>query len=72
MKRRIRIIDNYRILIDEINFYYPKDAENREKTQMEYRIYIEFTNRERLILKFTSSEHRDNALRILDSEFDGN
>jgi len=70
MKRKKIIIDNHRIIIDEINYYYPKDAQNREKTQTEYKLYIEFTNRERLILKFDSSENRDNALRILDAEFD--
>jgi len=70
MRKKKIIMENHRIIIDEINYYYPKDIENKEKTQTEYRIYIEFTNRERLILKYPSSETRDNALKLVDSEFD--
>ncbi|MCL2231144.1 MAG: hypothetical protein FWC01_08610 [Treponema sp.] len=70
MKKKKITIDNYRIIIDEINYYYPKDAENKDKTQTEYRVYIEFTNRERLMLKYLSSDARDNTLRMLDAEFD--
>ena len=70
MKRKKIIMDNHRIMIDEINFYYPKDFKNKEKDQMDYRIYIEFTNRERLVLKYSSSEVRDDALKLIDSEFD--
>jgi len=70
MKKKKITIDNYRIIIDEINYFYPKDVENKEKTQTEYRVYIEFTNRERLMLKYLSSDARDNTLKMLDAEFD--
>jgi len=70
MKRKKIIINNHRIIIDEINYYYPKDTGNKEKTQTEYKLYIEFTNRERLIIKFSSLEQRDETIGLLDAEFD--
>jgi len=70
MRRKKLIINNHRIIVDEINYYYPKDIQNKEKTQAEYKLYIEFTNRERLVLKYDTSESRDHALNTLDAEFD--
>ena len=70
MKRKKLIMDNHRIIVDEINYYYPRNIENKRKAQLEYRIYIEFTNRERLVLKFPSSEIRDDVLNQIDLEFD--
>jgi len=70
MKRKKIIMNDHRIIVEEINFYYPKNVEIKEKTQTDYRIYVEFTNRERLTLKYDSSDSRDNALRTLDHEFD--
>ncbi|MCL2175031.1 MAG: hypothetical protein FWB73_03195 [Treponema sp.] len=70
MRRKKIILNDHRIIVDEINYYYSKNIENKEKTQTDFRIYIEFTNRERLTLKYDSSESRDNALRALDHEFD--
>jgi len=70
MKKKMVILNGYRVIVDEINFYYPKDIAVKNQTGMTCRIYIEFTNREALILKFQSPEERDNILRMLDAEFD--
>ena len=70
MKKKMVILNGYRVIVDEINFYYPKDTAVKNNTEMTYRIYIEFTNREALILKFQNPEERDNNLRMLDAEFD--
>ena len=70
MKKKMVILNGYRVIVDEINFYYPKDMSVKNQTERTYRIYIEFTNREALILKFQSPEERDNILRMLDAEFD--
>ena len=70
MKKKMVILNGYRVIVDEINFYYPKDSAVKNHSEMTYRIYIEFTNREALILKCQSPEERDNILRMLDAEFD--
>jgi len=70
MKRKKLILNDYRIIVDEINYYYAKNVAVKNQTEMTYRLYIEFTNREMLMLKFPSADERDYALRTMDEEFE--